>query len=460
MSIFGTDGIRGKVGVMPIEPQFFLRLGLALGHFAEQKRILIAKDTRLSGYMLESALCAGLTAAGSDVFLTGPLPTPALAYLTQSLNAELGIMISASHNLYHDNGVKIFYQGAHKLSDEQQQALESLLESAVSVAATQGKIYRLHDASGRYIEFLKRHVLSLNLKNKIVILDCAHGAAYKIAPQIFEEFNATVKILHAEPNGLNINEKSGVTDLDTLEQYLTENQSDYAIAFDGDADRVILYIQGKRCDPHYMLLMLHELYQRRTQKAPGIIGTQIHNQGLVEYCKKTQIPWIEVPVGDRHLIAAARETGLKIAGEPSGHYILMDLLPTADGLLTALLIIEEIELGCAKSLDWFEQYVPLYPCFSYTLPVDNPKEIVADVPVQLCIQSWKNQYPLCKILVRPSGTEPVIRLYIEGMVLKEQAQELLQQLQCALQSAIAAKFQTQGVYFEKKLDSQLEASLG
>jgi phosphoglucosamine mutase len=460
MSLFGTDGIRGRVGEFPIDPQSFLQLGWALGLFAQKKRVLIAKDTRLSGYMLESSLCAGLTTAGCDVFLTGPLPTPALAYLTQSLGAELGIMISASHNPYYDNGVKIFSQGAHKLSDCQQQAIEALISEPVIEMDSLGKIYRLADAPKRYLDFLKRHVTFLNLHNKTVTIDCAHGAAYKIAPQIFEEYQAIVHVLHAEPNGFNINEQCGALDCRALEHHMLHHKSDYGIAFDGDADRVVLYIKGKRCDPHYMLLMLYEMYKRRTGLLGGIIGTQIHNQGLVSYCQKEKIPWIEVPVGDRYLIAAARETGFKVAGEPSGHYILMDQLPTADGLLTALLLIEEIELGYVKDLTWYETYVTLDPSFSYTFSVSDPKFFIETPLIQQTIHALKNAHPSWKILVRPSGTEPVIRLYIEGQLSQEASLRLYNQLKSVINRELACESAMEGVYFGKNTDSQLEASLG
>ncbi len=460
MSLFGTDGIRGRVGEFPIDPQSFLRLGWALGQFAQKKRVLIGKDTRLSGYMLESSLCAGLTAAGSDVFLTGPLPTPALAYLTQSLKAELGIMISASHNPYYDNGVKIFFQGAHKLSDQQQYAIEALISDPLMEEDSQGKIYRLADAPGRYMAFLKRHVTLLDLHNKTITLDCAHGSAYKIAPHIFEEYRAIVHVLHAAPNGFNINEKCGVIDCTALEEHMLQHKSDYSIAFDGDADRVVLYIQGQRCDPNYMLLMLYELYKRRTGLCGGIIGTEVHNQGLVSYCQKEKISWIEGSVGDRYLIAAARETGFKVAGEPSGHYILMDQIPTADGLLIALLLIEEIELGYAKNLTWYKTHVPLTPSFSYTFTVRSPKSFIGRPSVQKRIHALKKNHSTCKILVRPSGTEPVIRLYIEGKISKKDSLIIYNQLKSVIESELAHEPLIEGVCFGKNPDTQLEASLG
>jgi len=460
MSWFGTDGIRGRVGVAPVDPQTFLHLGWALGRFAAQKRVLIAKDTRLSGYMLESALIAGLTSAGCDVFLTGPLPTPALAYLTHSLGAELGIMISASHNAYHDNGIKVFYQGAHKLTDFQQDMIEQWALEPMSLQFPQGKSYRLYDAPGRYLEFLKRHIQFERLENRSIILDCAHGAAYKVAPQLFEEYQAIVHAINIQPNGFNINEKCGVLALGDLENMMAQVHSDYAIAFDGDADRVVLYIEGKKCDPHYMLLMLFDLYKRRYNYDGGIIGTQLHNQGLVEYCHKNNIPWVATPVGDRHLIAAARDNGFKIAGEPSGHYILMDKLSTADGLLTALLIIDEIELGYAKDLQWYEDNVPLFPAYSHSFPLDRPKYFMQNEAFQWAIQLLKTQNSSLILVIRPSGTESVIRVYVEGAISLQEFQKIISYLQCVIHEIQNIEKTIEGACFAKDSYIKLEASLG
>ncbi len=457
MSLFGTDGIRGLVGFYPIDPKTFLHLGWALAQIAKQGRVIVAKDTRLSCYMLESALVSGLTAAGADVFLTGPLPTPALAVLTQQIQAEIGVMISASHNPYTDNGIKLFDAYGHKFNDSQQKIVEEYLKIPFSLNISPGKVYRIDDAIARYHAHLEKKMLFREHKNISLTLDLANGAAYKIAPLFFEQRGMALHVLHACPNGFNINENCGVVHPESLESVLLQCRTDFAIAFDGDADRFALYIAGEKCDPHYILLMLYDLYKRRFNYSGGIVGTQLHNGAIESFCKKHHIDWKKTQVGDRFLLEKCLESDYLIAGEPSGHYLLADKSPSSDALLIAALLIDDLISEEGKNLDWYKKNVPLWPSSSRSLAVSSPKEFMQQRDVYQEIQALPLLYPHLRIFIRPSGTEPVLRVYIEGEQKHQEYalihQQLLERIECFEQSL-------QERDYGKNCYSQLEASMG
>jgi phosphoglucosamine mutase len=414
-TLFGTDGIRAKVGSYPVTPECFLKMGWALGQWLGKGKVIIGKDTRLSGYMLESALQAGLSAAGIDVYLCGPLPTPAIAYLTQSLRAEAGLVISASHNPYNDNGLKIFSKTGLKLNQTQQDEIEEYYHQPMSVASSSqlGKAHRLNDAAGRYIEFLKSHFRSLNLKGLTIFLDCAHGAAYQIAPIIFKELNAHVEVFNDEPNGYNINLNAGVMHPEIFEEKVFASKPALAFSFDGDADRLSVYIEGRKLDANHILIALEKYYEDRYCSSLGVIGTILTNSCVEQYFKKKRVPYHTTDVGDRHLIYAALEKGWFVAGEPSGHFILADKLKTADALLAALAIADGY-INHKINVDYFEEIAPLYPTIVYNYETKQPKKILAQGKISEKIQKIKNSNPEMKIIVRASGTEPVIRILCEG----------------------------------------------
>jgi phosphoglucosamine mutase len=426
--LFGTDGIRSRVGKHPVTPQSFLQLGWALGSWIGSGRVLIGKDTRLSGYMLESALQAGLSAAGIDVYLTGPLPTPAVAYLTQSLNAQAGLVISASHNPFHDNGLKIFSSSGLKLTAEQQEEISLWYNKKLIVVGPNqlGKAHRLHDAGGRYIEFLKRYYPSLSLAGVSIMLDCANGAAYQIAPQIFRELKADVHVIHDQPDGYNINHDSGVIHPGKLESLIKKHQPKFAFAFDGDADRLAVYIDGEKLDPNHVLLTLYDYYQSKQLPDTGVVTTCLSNLGLERYLLDHNIQFVSTDVGDKNLIYAGLAHGWMIAGEPSGHYLLMDKLKTADPLLVALALIDYF-MQTGKSAKYYQEKAPLYPALSHDFPSIEPRLLLAIPEVALRLNLLKESYQDIKIIVRPSGTESVIRLYVEGQVLSI-LEELMQEL--------------------------------
>ncbi|NBW56206.1 phosphoglucosamine mutase [bacterium] len=414
-ALFGTDGIRATVGCYPVTPESFLQLGWALGSWIGSGKVLIGKDTRLSGYMLESALEAGLAAAGIDVYLTGPLPTPAIAYLTQSLNAQAGLVISASHNPFYDNGLKIFSSDGLKLTTEQQNNITSFFQKKITVATSYelGKAHRLNDAAGRYIEFLKSHFSSLDLSGISIILDCAHGAAYQIAPELFKELRANVQVINDQPNGYNINKNAGVMDLDLLEKVVHEQKPKFAFAFDGDADRLVAYVNGKKINPNHILLVLYDYYQLRGMSKTGIAMTCLTNLGVQDYCSTQGIAHVSTDVGDRNLIYACLQYDWTIAGEPSGHYLLMDKLKTADALLTALALVDYF-IRTEKTAEYFEKKAPLYPSLIHNFHINDPKTVLSKNHITESLEKIKKNNPSERVIIRASGTEPVIRIYAEG----------------------------------------------
>ncbi len=416
---FGTDGIRGRVGEPPITADRMLHIGWALGAaLADRGRgaVLIGKDTRISGYMFESALEAGLSAAGMDILLSGPMPTPAIAYLTRTLQASAGIVISASHNPYHDNGVKIFSTDGHKLSDTVQQRIEALMEAPFSTvdAARLGKACRLEDAAGRYIEYCKSRVEDgLSLRGLRLVLDCAHGATYQVGPKVFAELGARVEALHVEPDGFNINRGCGSTDLAALKQAVLDRQADLGIAFDGDGDRVMMVDhRGRVVDGDAMLYIL-ALHWKASRPYGGVAGTLMSNLALEQALRAADIPFVRTAVGDRHVHRALRERGWKLGGEPSGHLLCLDRAFTGDGIISALQVLE-VMVFTGRTLA--ELTAGLEPCpqVMINVPVNGQVDLDASERLQQAVAACRRSMASAgRVVLRPSGTEPKVRVMVE-----------------------------------------------
>lgn len=421
MSYFGTDGIRGKFGQMPITPEFALKLGFAAGKVLKrtsQKNkplVVLGKDTRLSGYILESALQAGLNAAGVYVHLLGPLPTPAIAHLTRALHAHAGIVISASHNPYYDNGIKFFSSEGKKLPDSLQEEINRELEKDLFIedTANLGKSVRVNDANGRYIEFCKSTFpYHFDLNNLKIVLDCAHGAAYSVGPSVFRELGAKVVALYNEPDGLNINESCGSTHPEHLQKAVVEHEADLGIAFDGDADRVVMVDKsGNLIDGDHILYILATQAQN---KPAGIVGTVMSNMALEVALEKANVNFVRAKVGDRYVLQALEENGWVIGGEPSGHILTLDKSTTGDAIIAALQVLT-VMVEQNKALHELVQDFKLFPQVLLNVRLEqmlDPYSIPA-----LVTEFDKAEAQLKgrgRILIRKSGTEPVIRVMVEG----------------------------------------------
>ncbi len=420
---FGTDGIRGPVGTAPITPDFMLKLGWAAGKVFSgigggRNKILIGKDTRISGYMFEAALEAGVTAAGVDISLLGPMPTPAIAYLTRTLRARAGIVISASHNSFHDNGIKFFSGQGAKLPDEIELAIEAELGRELTTVPSQtiGKASRVDDAAGRYIEFCKSTIgPSLKLTGLKIVVDCAHGSTYHIAPSVFEELGAEVSAIGVSPNGLNINEESGSTKPEKLAARVLETGADLGVAFDGDGDRVIMADhRGRIVDGDEILYVIARYRQREGLGFGGVVGTQMSNLGLELALAELGIPFARSPVGDRHVMRELGERGWGLGGESSGHIIITDLNTTGDGIVSALQTFAAI-VGLGQSLADLCRNMRKLPQSMVNVRVANGADPTASPAV--CSAIAKVERALDgkgRVLLRPSGTEPVIRVMVEG----------------------------------------------
>ncbi|NNG76090.1 phosphoglucosamine mutase [Acinetobacter sp. ANC 4277] len=426
MSYFGTDGIRGKFGELPITPEFALKLGFAAGKVLKQMSnkkkpiVVMGKDTRLSGYILESALQAGLNAAGVYVHLLGPLPTPAIAHLTRAMHASLGIVISASHNPYFDNGIKFFSSEGKKLPDEVQEAINQELEKELKIedTANLGKSVRVKDANGRYIEFCKSTFpYHFDLSNLKIVVDCANGAAYNVGPSVFKELGATVVALHNEPNGLNINENCGSTHPESLQKAVVEHHADLGIAFDGDADRVVLVDKyGQLVDGDNILYILAT---QANHKPAGIVGTVMSNMALELALEKAQVPFVRASVGDRYVLQALDENGWVIGGEPSGHILTLDKSTTGDAIIAALQVLT-VMVEQKKALHELVADFHLLPNVLVNVRLEAMFDPYA-VPA-LAAEFEKAEQQLKgrgRLLIRKSGTEPVIRVMVEGDDLQE-----------------------------------------
>jgi len=418
---FGTDGIRGKVGVSPITAEFVLKLGWAAGRALAKEgegKVLIGKDTRISGYMFESALEAGLSAAGMDVHLLGPMPTPAIAYLTRTQRASAGIVISASHNPYTDNGIKFFSSQGTKLPDELELAIEAELEKPMVTvdSAKLGKAVRIKDAPGRYIEFCKSTIpTTISLNGLKLVVDCANGATYHIAPHVFRELEAEVIELSVEPDGFNINQNCGATDPKLLQKVVVEQKADLGIALDGDGDRVIMVdSKGDILDGDDLLYIIAKYYLSRNITLGGIAGTVMSNMGLELALQELGLSFSRSNVGDRHVIAELQKQGWLLGGEPSGHIVWLGATTTGDGIITALQVLAAM-VSTQKSLHELKEKLHKFPHVIINVniaPGHDP--LKSDVVINAIKKAEIELGKTGRILLRHSGTEPVLRIMVEG----------------------------------------------
>jgi phosphoglucosamine mutase len=428
---FGTDGIRGRVGQLPITPELVLKLGWAAGRTlvavdggtsqdsrGDRPGVLIGKDTRISGYLLEAALESGLSAAGVDVYLCGPLPTPGIAYLTRALRLSAGIVVSASHNPFDDNGIKFFSARGSKLPDVVEAAIEATMEAPLECvpSAELGKVWRVADAGGRYIEFCKSTFPSeLDLRGYRIVVDCANGAGYDVAPRVFHELGAEVITVAAEPDGLNINREVGATHPRFLIDQVRTHAADLGIALDGDGDRLLMVdSEGRSYDGDELLFVIAQDYQRRGMLSGGVVGTQMTNLGFEQALSRNGIPLARAKVGDRYVLEQLLERGWLLGGENSGHVICLDKHTTGDAIVAALAVLRAL----------IEQKRPLSDAAA---PVRLFPQRLINVPVQRGFD-WHASATVCaaeraatvalgdsgRVLLRPSGTEPVLRVMVEA----------------------------------------------
>ena len=431
---FGTDGVRGKVGTYPITPDFALKLGWAAGKvLASQgsRTVLIGKDTRISGYMLESALEAGLAAAGLTAAFTGPMPTPAVAYLTRTFRLEAGIVISASHNPYYDNGIKFFSAEGTKLPDNIEEAIEAMLDQPMDCveSAELGKARRINDAAGRYIEFCKSTFPAhLGLDGYKIVVDCANGATYHIAPNVLRELGAEVIEIGVTPNGININEKCGATDVKALQEKVLETKADVGLAYDGDGDRIMMVDHlGNKVDGDQILFIIAREALRSGQLKGGVVGTLMSNMSLEIALKMLGVPFVRANVGDRYVLEKMVEHGWTLGGENSGHIIIADKNTTGDGIIASLAVLSAM-VQHRLSLNELASAVKLFPQVLINVRFaggDNPLESEAVKAVAADVE--KRLEGKGRILLRKSGTEPLIRVMVEcedGALAKQCAEEI------------------------------------
>ena len=442
--LFGTDGIRGRVGRPPITPDFMLRLGWAAGRvFASDGEgvVLIGKDTRISGYMFESALEAGLSAAGADVRLLGPTPTPAVAYLTQTHRADAGIVISASHNPYYDNGVKFFTRDGGKLSDEAEVAIELALESPIRAVASDriGKAQRIGDAAGRYIEFCKSTLpRRIMLEGLRLVVDCAHGAAYQIAPSVFEELGAQVVPIGVSPDGLNINDGYGAANPGPMRQAVIEHRADAGVALDGDGDRLIMAdARGELLDGDDILFVIAEDRKRRGVLGGGVVGTLMTNLGLEESLGERGIVFDRANVGDRQVLERLRSKGWRLGGESSGHIVCLDQNTTGDGIIAALQVLFAMS-DRGKALADLRRGFRKYPQCIVNVKIDSHTRSVLESPVvQRAVRDAESDLGVGgRVLLRLSGTEALVRVMVEGII-ADQVSDLARRIARAVEQAVA-----------------------
>lgn len=421
-TFFGTDGIRGKVGENPITAEFMLKLGWASGKvFSDRERglFLIGKDTRISGYMFESALEAGLVSAGVDVALLGPMPTPAIAYLTRTFNASAGIVISASHNAYQDNGVKFFSREGTKLEDAIETAIERELSSEMRTVSSDriGKVSRIVDAAGRYIEFCKSCFPSnLNLRGLTIALDCANGATYHVAPSVFRELGAEVVEIGTEPDGFNINDGVGSTDTKSLQALVLKEKADLGIALDGDGDRIIMVDnKGNTVDGDELLYIIASARKLAGTLNGGVVGTQMSNFGLEEAFARKDIPFERAKVGDRYVLSELADRDWSLGGESSGHILCLDVTTTGDGIVSGLQVLAAM-LTSGRDLAELAAEMNKYPQHMINVACARKMELQTDDVVSAAIMATEKKLGgKGRVLLRPSGTEPVIRVMVEGV---------------------------------------------
>ena len=439
---FGTDGIRGLVGEFPITPDFMLKLGWAAGcvlmdRFSGPNMILIGKDTRISGYMFESAFQAGLINAGVDVGLLGPMPTPGVAYLTRTFQAQAGIVISASHNSYVDNGIKFFSGNGTKLPDDIELLIEEQLEKPMVTAERLGKARRITDASGRYIEFCKGTMpWGFSLQGLQIVLDCAHGATYNIAPSVFTELGAKVVPLFVEPNGTNINRSRGSTKPEALQEHVVEVGADLGIAFDGDGDRVIFVDhKGELVDGDELLYIIAAHQQQYGGGCDGVAGTLMSNFGFELGLKELGVPFGRAKVGDRYVIEMMRDKGWSLGGENSGHIVCSNVTTTGDGIIAALQVLLAITtLGVP--LHKAKKGMQKLPQTMINVHMAKRIDVNADATIQSAVAQIEDKLAgTGRVLLRPSGTEPVVRVMVEGQN-KNQVKELAQELASVVETVL------------------------
>jgi len=415
---FGTDGIRNHVGQGMIRPENILKLGWATGKVIKnhgEKSVMIGKDTRISGYMFESALEAGFIAAGIDVYLLGPMPTPAIAYFTETFSCDAGVVISASHNPFNDNGIKYFSAEGRKISDEIELEIEAMVEQEIELVPSEhlGRAKRIDDAAGRYIEFCKStYSGKTRLDGVKVVLDCANGATYHIAPSVYRELGAEVVVIGDQPDGYNINENCGATHLEALKSKVVSEQADIGIAFDGDGDRVMLVnAQGEVIDGDGILYLLACYGQTNSQ---GVVGTLMSNLGLEKALKAKGIDFKRASVGDRYVMEALMKLGWNYGAEPSGHVLCLDKISTGDGIIASLQIMSILS-NTQKTLEELLAGLAVFPQILENVQVSNNKGIEdCQVLNQAIVEAEKRMAESGRVLIRASGTEPLIRVMVEG----------------------------------------------
>ncbi|RIZ70753.1 MAG: phosphoglucosamine mutase [Methylococcales bacterium] len=439
---FGTDGIRGKVGESPITADFFLKLGWAAGQVFSQEGhnfVLVGKDTRISGYMFESALEAGLTAAGVDTHLLGPMPTPAVAYLTRTLRASAGIVISASHNPYYDNGVKFFSVQGTKLPDDIEKKIEHYIDAPMTTVDSSilGKAKRIGDAAGRYIEFCKASIPTrLDFSGMKIVVDCAHGATYHIAPHVLRELGADIIVIGAEPNGLNINEGCGATKPDKLVAAVLENKADFGIALDGDGDRLVMVDhKGEVVDGDELIYIIAKSRQDVGQMSGPVVGTLMTNLGMEYGLKNLGIELLRANVGDRYVLEMLSTHKGILGGENSGHIICLDRTTTGDGIIAALQVMAEMH-DSGRTLNELKSGMQKYPQILVNVKTAKKMTPEAEVSIQKAVKGVEdNLGAKGRVLLRASGTEPLIRVMVEGedaTVVENYAQQLAEDVKKAM----------------------------
>jgi phosphoglucosamine mutase len=443
---FGTDGVRGRVGELPITPELVMHLGYAAGkvlagsaaHAAgDPPAVLIGKDTRISGYMLESALQAGLSAAGVDIYLSGPIPTPAVAYLARALRLQAGIVISASHNPFEDNGIKFFAASGDKLPDAVEQEIERRLETPIVTApsAGLGRARRINDAAGRYIEFCKSTFPNdLDLRGLKIVVDCAHGASYHIAPHVLHELGADVVAVGNQPDGFNINRECGATHPQALAEAVVRNHADLGIALDGDGDRVVMADEsGRLYDGDRLLFVIARHRQQSGALKGGVIGTLMTNFGLERALAGLHIPFARAAVGDRYVLEKLHEVGWQLGGENSGHIVCLDKHTTGDGIVSALQVLHA-QRASGATLDQLAAGLSLYPQVLVNVRIGRSADPRQSPEVQAAVRQAEAALAgRGRILLRPSGTEPVMRVMVEG-----EPQSLVQELAESVAASIRA----------------------
>jgi len=432
---FGTDGIRGKVGEDKVTPEFVLKLGWAAGRVLGKTggSVLIGKDTRISGYMFESALEAGLAASGMNVLLTGPMPTPGIAYLTQTFHARAGIVISASHNPYYDNGIKFFSGTGQKLPDEVELAIEEELDKPMKTIESEsiGRARRINDAAGRYIEFCKSSIpMATSLRGMKIVVDCAHGATYHIAPEVFTELGAKVVAIGADPDGLNINDGIGSTHPELLQARVLEEQADLGVALDGDGDRCLLVdAKGRLVDGDDILYIIARARLRDNALRGNVVGTLMTNLGLELALRELGIGLDRTDVGDRYIIERLQQNQWNLGGEPSGHIICLDRTTTGDGIISALQVIAEVA-HTGQPLHELVKGVEKCPQILINVSLGNAvaRDVMQLEQVMAAVRDAESDLGSeGRVLLRPSGTEPLIRVMVEG-TRGDQVERLSQQI--------------------------------